>query len=352
MAHFVHVDCTPPSDAVPLDPLQRAGVAALFGRALEQVDTVPGPAGEAIAVASGHVASHPAGARLLLALDTPALAAAEHAAHAAVEEILLSTEEFIGWRVTAAEVRLHAELMLNSLAAADGPDAPPSDPAERARQLRGSSVGHVSDELDENDDAVTDEAALRAMAGRLSYGLDAFGCSRTDDTDTREAAELAAGAAVYAMSVLTDELFADLVTLTAGDCSAEDAGGGLLALDLLPTAFAGQYRPPFVRRFILATASTVQRLTSSPPGRLGSTAEELAFRLLLSEAVGVLETYDLHDDATEDALEAFKDAVLEDGNHERLYDLGADHKAVDVMAWFAPFRPDAAVHPYILDRSN
>lgn len=352
MAYFVHVDCVPPPGTVPLDPLQRAGVAHIFGGLLERLDAVEAPDGSVMEVASSRVGAHPDGAVLLLLLDAPTLELAESATRTAVEEILDAAEEFAGWSVASSEVRLHHEQTRKSLAAADGPDAPPSDLQERARRLRGHTVEDDADDVDEDAEAATQAAALRALAGRLSHGLDAFGYVRPDDADAREAAELAAGAVIYAISVLTDELFADLVALAQDDGTVADSGGESLALGLLPPAFAAQYQPAFVRRFILATAAMVQRLTSPSPSGPGSTAEELAFRLLLSEAVAVLEMYDLYDDAAEAALAAFKDTVFDDFDHERLYDAGLDNVAEDVMAWFEPFHADAPVHPYMLDHGD
>lgn len=349
MAYFVHVDCVPPPGDAPLDALQRAGVAHVFGRLLENLDTVEAPDGSAIEVASTRVGAHPDGTVLLLLLDAPTLESAERATRAAVEEILDAAEEFAGWSVVSCEVRLQDELTRKSLAAADGPDAPPADLQERTRRMRGRPV---EDDADGDDETAAQAAALRALAGRLGHGLDAFGYVSPDDADAREAAELAAGAVVYAICVLTDELFADLVELAEDDRSVADSGGELLALGLLPPAFAAQYGPAFVRRFILATAAMVQQLTSSPRSGLASTAEELAFRLLLSEAVPVLEMYELYDEATKAALAAFKDAVLDDYDHERLYDAGLDNAAADAMAWFEPFHGGAPVHPYLLDHGD
>ncbi|GAA4992366.1 hypothetical protein GCM10023205_76060 [Yinghuangia aomiensis] len=352
MAYFVHVDCVPPPGTAPLDPLQRAGAAHIFGRLLELLDAVEAADGSVMEVASSKVGVHPDGAVLLLLLDAPTLELAESATRTAIEEVLDAAEEFTGWSVASCEVRLHDELTRQSLAAADGPDAPPSDLQERARRLRGHTVVDDADDVDEDAEAAAQATALRALAGRLTHGLDAFGYIRPDDADAREAAELAAGAVVYAISVLTDELFADLVELAQDDRSVADSDAELLALGLLPPAFAAQYQPAFVRRFILATAAMAQRLTSPSPSGPGSTAEELALRLLLSEAVAVLEMYDLYDDATEAPLAAFKDTVFDDYDHERLYDAGLDNAAEDVMAWFQPFQVDAPVHPYVLDHGD
>jgi hypothetical protein len=351
VTYFVHVDCTPPAVAVPLDPLQRAGAAHVFGNLLENLEGIEGPDGLVVEVTSTWVGAHPEGARLLLALEAPALEFAEAAARAVVEEILDAAEELDDWSVATCGVELHDELARQSLAAAEGLNAPPSDLSERARRLR-PIEREEHDEDFADDGSELDEATLRALAGRLCHGLDAFGYSaKQDDGEPRKAAELAAGAVVYAMDILTDELFADLVELAKDDTdlSVEESDSVFFVLELLPEAFAAQYRPDFVRRFILATAAMVQRLTSSSWSGLVSTAEELAFRLLLDEAVPVLEMCDAYDDATRAALATYKAYVFDDYDHEWLFEADLDDELGSVMAWFQPFRPDLHVHPYTLD---
>lgn len=350
MTYFVHVDCAPSADAIPLDPLQRAGAAHVFGDLLGNLESIDGPDGLVVEVTSTWVGAHPEGARLLLALEAPALEFAEDAARAVVEEILATAEELDGWSVATCSVELHDELTRQSLAAAEGPDAPPSDLDERARRLRPIEHNEHGEDLDDEDEL--DTATVRALAGRLCHGLDAFGYSAEAlGEEAREAAELAAGSVVYAIDILTDELFADLVELAKDDTdlSVEESDSVFCALELLPPAFAAQYRPDFVRRFILATAAMVQRLTSSSWSGLVSTAEELAFRLLLDEAVPVLEMCGAYDDATRAALAAYKAYVFDDYDHEWLYDQDPRDELGSVTAWFRPFRPDLHVHPYTID---
>ncbi|WP_436789963.1 hypothetical protein [Yinghuangia sp. YIM S10712] len=209
----------PPWGTAPFDALQRAGVAHIFGASWPRLDAVDGLDGVTVVV--GHwVASYPAGARLVLTLEAPSLESAEGAARLAVGELLGAAEEFAGWSVASCGVELHDQLAQESLAAADGPNAPPSDPEERRRRLRRKSrdADEAEPELDEDEDDGEAEAEapasrLRALAGRLGRGFDAFVFSPAagDGDVSYEEAELAAGAVVAAIDQLTDELFFDLV---------------------------------------------------------------------------------------------------------------------------------------------
>ncbi|HSA50013.1 MAG TPA: hypothetical protein VLH10_07860 [Yinghuangia sp.] len=352
MRYFVHVECVPPPRTAPFDVLQRAGVVHVLDDSLARLEAIDGPDGMVIGVGERWVAAHPAGANLVLTLYAPALEFAEGAARLAVEGLLDAAEELDRRSVTSCEVKLHDELAHESLVAADGPDAPPSDPDERRRRMRPEPRDADEAESAEDDaEAVAPASRLRALAGRLGCGLDAFGFSPAEDSDAaREDAELAAGAVVAAVDQLTDELFFDLVQLSRDENAASAADvAGLLAVGLLPEEFADQYTPAFVRRFILTTASVVERLMSSSRLGLASVAEELALRLLLDDAVGILEMHDLHEE-TELALDTFKTTVYDTDNHDRLYRADAADEHVDVMEWFTPFKPTAYAHPYTVDR--
>lgn len=354
MKYFVQVDCVPPMGTVPFDPLQRAGVAHVFDGLLARLDAVEAPDGTTVELDDHRVASHPEGAQLLLVVDAASLVVAEEAARAMAEEVLDEAEELDDWSVVSCEVKLHDELVQESLAAADGPDAPPSDLGERVRRLRGGPRDAPAAAGPDEAEAAAFGGRLRALAGELCHGLDAFGFSPAEDGKvSREAAGLAAGAVVYTVDLLTDELFADLVELERDEParSLENSGGAFLALELLPPAFAPQYRPLFARKFILAAAAMAERITASSWTGLGCTAEALAFRILLEEAVPVLDMYGLYDEETQLALDAYKDAVHDDDGHEWLYDQDPDGELDNVMEWFEPFRPDIRVHPYTVDRA-
>lgn len=354
MTYFVHVDCVPPSGTPPFDALQRAGVASLFGRALDGLEGADDPHGETVELDDRYVASHPDGAKLLLEVDAPDLETAEAAAGAMVEAVLEAVEEFEDWSIISCGVELHDGLAKEALAAADGPDAPPSDVAERARKLSADVPSVSSAPEPDPQEAERHEAKLRALAGGLAYGWEAFGCGDSGRDVSREDAELAAGALAYAVDLLTDELFADLVELE-GERQAKNVAESdavFFVLELLPPAFAAQYTPLFVRKFILAAAGMVTGLTS--PGWSGpaSTAEELALRLLIDEAIPALEMHDLYDDAVAEAFEAFKDTVFGDDDHEWLYDEDPFDEQDDVAAWFEPLQPTARVHPYTVERGS
>lgn len=349
--YFVHVECVPAAGTPPLDALQRAGASDLLGGTLERLAGVDGPDGVVIELEHRWVATHPEGAKLLLAVDAPTLELAESGARAMAEEVLEAVEGFEGWLVASCEVKLQEDAAHQSLAAADGPGAVPADIGERVRRMRSQHAAGRAVPLDP-EEADERRAVLRALAGRLSVDLSAFGLS-ADSTDkaSREAAELAAGALVYAIDLLSDDLFDDLVELEA-DREAEsvtDSERAFMVLEQLPPAYADQYTPLFVRKFVVATAMLTARLTSPSWAGLLTTAEELALRLLIEEAIPALDLHGLYDDATEEAFAAFKDTVYEDSDHEDLYDTDPDEELVDPDTWFEPFRASTRVHPYTLD---
>jgi hypothetical protein len=345
VTYFVHVDVVPPGGHPPLDALQRAGVAHLLAEALERLEGIDGPDEMSIDLDDFRVGSHPEGALLLLVLDAPVLEFAEEAAHEVVEEIFETTEEFEGWAVSSCEVKLHDGLALESLAGADGPDAPPADPAERARLHRrpepDTNPAQLSDEEVENQCTL-----LRNLAPRLTCFTAAHFCHDTSGALPQATAELAAGALVYAIDLLTDELFGDLVSLAQDDSAdnVEDSDAVFFVLDELPPAFAEQYTGLFVRRFIIAAATVLQRLTSTTWQPPCTTAEALALHLLLQEAIPVLDLHHLYDDDIKSAYAAFRETFLGDLDPEWLYEEDPFDEQDPVADWFTVSGPDTQVH--------
>ncbi|MGW9211598.1 hypothetical protein ACWGR4_32090 [Embleya sp. NPDC055664] len=349
MTYFVHVDVVPPSGHPPLDNLRRAGIASLLAEPLERLEGVDGPDDMRIDLDDFRVGSHPEGALVLMELNAPALEFAETAAREVVEEILENTEGLEEWVVASCEVKLHDALARKSLAAADGPDAPPADPAERA-------LLHRRPVPDPNVGAPTHEEVerycrrLRSLAPRLTC----FAAARFGHTDSdplpHATVELAAGALVYAIDLLTDELFGDLVSLAEDEVAdhVEDSDADFFILDELPPAFAEQYTELFVRRFIIAAAGVTQRLTSTAWHPPATTAEALALHLLLQEAVPVLDIHGLYDHDIKSAYAAFREAVLGDLDPEWLYEEDPFDEQGSVTDWFKTFGSDTRVHFYTL----
>ncbi|OPC77905.1 hypothetical protein B4N89_37275 [Embleya scabrispora] len=351
MTYFVHVDVVPPSGHPPLDNLQRAGIARLLAEPLEHLDGVDGPDDMSIDLDDFRIGSHPEGALVLLELDAPALEFAETAAREVVEEILGNTEGLEEWAVASCEVKLHDALARKSLAAADGPDAPPADPAERARlHRRPVPDPHPNPGTPTAEEVETYCGRLRSLAPRLTrFPAGRFGHD-TSNPLPHATVELAAGALVYAIDPLIDELFGDLVSLAEDEVAdhVEDSDADFFILDELPPAFAEQYTELFVRRFIIAAAGVTQRLTSTTWHPPATTAEALALHLLLQEAIPVLDIHGLYDHDIKSAYAAFREALLGDLDPEWLYEEDPFDERNPVTDWFKTFGSDTRVHFYTL----
>ncbi|WP_326854552.1 hypothetical protein [Actinocrinis sp.] len=350
MTYAVHVDIEPPAGSPELDPLQREGVAALLDGRIARIASIDGPDDMQAEIDDYRVAVHPTGALLLMMTDAPALEFAEGAIRHVVDQILEDTELLADWTVVKARVELNDQLALESLAAADGPDAPPPDPRQRA-------AAHAT--APETTAGMTDEtreemrARLDRYADRLTgFSLADFGAYQPDDDFDDEdggawvpnaQARLAAGALVWAIETLIDELFQDIETLARDDADTEEC----LVLSALPPRCADQYTGLFAKRFLVTTIALTSRLTGPHHAPLASVAEELALRLLIEQAHVVLDLYDLADPETDHALASLKDAAYEDYDHEDLYDEDDDSTAnPDASTWFAPFNATRHAHFY------
>lgn len=360
MTYAVTVDVGLPEGASELDALQREGVVLLLRRGLDSIEGIEGPDGMEVELLDDVVAVYPGGALLKLFVDAPALEFAEDATREAIEVLLERTELLAGWQITRCEVELHPDLLQESLDAADGPDAPPADPAERARRHAAAEAASGPSGLgDAEVEAMRHK--LRSLATRLAaFPPESFGYS--DDEEKRrvdrETAEVAAGALVYAIDLLVDELFGDLAGLEEDGPSLEESDGPFMILEDLPPQFALQYTVLFVRRLIVTAVALTGRFTQPHFGRLSCVAEELLMRLLLTHAEVAADTYGLLTDELRTAWEVFADEVYDDMDHEWLYDPAADdidqdpglaHLGIAPMGvkdWFTPFDEEGHVHPY------
>ncbi|MET9759559.1 hypothetical protein ABZ016_10935 [Streptomyces sp. NPDC006372] len=353
MTYVVTVDTRIPEHTPEMDPLQRAGAVALIEDGFDSVEAIEGPGdgGEA-ELLDAIVAVHPGGALLKVFVDASALELAEEAVRLVVSELLEQSELLADWRIARCEVELHPELAQESLDAADGPDAPPDDPADR--KARHSERPTTEDEPEEGKESHGAEAVrdhMLTLAAELrSFPPTMFGTSPED-------AKLAAGALVYTMNVLVDELFQDVQTLTEEGTSAAECNEPLWHFEDLPERYALQYDARFARRFLVTVIAMTTRFTNGSFQQLSCVAEELALRLLLHETNVTLETYGLLDDGVSAALETFAGNVYEDMDHEWLYDDSMDGidesdagpaLGVAPMAfrtWFTPFEEGSYVHP-------
>ncbi|MGW1213737.1 hypothetical protein ACWD5F_29380 [Streptomyces sp. NPDC002499] len=399
MTYVVTVDTCIPEGTPEMDPLQRAGAVALIEDGFDSVRAVEGPDGVEVDVLDTIVAVHPGGALLKVVVDAPALELAEESVQALVDELLERSELLADWTIDRCEVELHPDLARQSLDAAEGPDAPPDDPAARkARHTGGPTTESTDGGYDAEAKTATVRRQMLELADQLrSFSPAAFGVIEDegeggggedaekegegaggdgDGTGVPPAsARLAAGALVYAIDFLVDELFEDVQVLTQEEATVAECEGPLWHLERLPDRYALNYDARFSRRFLVTVIAMTTRFTDGSFQRLSCVAEELALRFLLSQATTTLELYGLLDDDVSAALDAFAGNVYEDMGHEWLYDdsmdgiggiggiqgvegadgvdgiggaaAGAAPGGVPVAfkAWFTPFNEGRYVHP-------
>ncbi|MEU4076394.1 hypothetical protein [Streptomyces venezuelae] len=377
---MVTVETRLPDGAVVLDPLQQVGTSTLLEHGFDAVEAIEGPDGIEIDVVETIVAVHPGGAILKVFVRAPSLEIAEHAVGSVAADVLERSELLADWVVESSEVKLHIDLTRESLEAADGPDAPPSDLQARRAQhaarsadavrtagdgsgargeggaAAGSGDGEGAGDGDEGgrgsgDGRTADHRAhIRGLAPRLSSftpasfhgeeepderahdaeghderAHDAEGHDEREHDEEApgrgaEAVELAAGALVYASDVLIDELYDDVQTLADEATTVADCGSELWHLDALPPRYAGTYDELFARRFLVTAIALTTRFTDGSFQRLGCLAEELVLKLLVEQAHATLDLYGLLDHDTAEALDRFADGVYEDRDFEWLYD--------------------------------
>ncbi len=355
-----------------MDPLQRVGAVALIEDGFASVEGIEGPDGIEVDLLDSIVAVYPGGALLKVFVDAPALEFAEDAVRSVVGELLDRSELLSDWRLERCEVELHPELAQESLAAADGPDAPPDDPvARKARHAESAAAESDGDDYDAEAEAKAVRGQMLTLADELrAFPPVMFGVLDGEDDEedigsefavSPEEARLAAGALVYATDILVDELFQDVQTLTQEDTSAAECEGPLWHFEDLPERYALQYDARFARRFLVTVIAMTTRFTDGSFQQLSCVAEELALRLLLNETNVTLETFGLLDDGVSAALDAFTNNVYEDMDHEWLYDDsmdGIDESAAGAAlgvapmgfkAWFSPFNEGRYVHPSAAD---
>ncbi|MBB5998813.1 hypothetical protein HNR25_002564 [Streptomonospora salina] len=346
------MDTAIPDGGAQLDSLQREGALRVFGQALEGVEPIKGPDGMEVDLFDCAIAVHAEGVLLTLMLDAPALEFAEAAGRALIEELLEAVELLSGWTVQHSGVELHPDSLAESLAAADGPDAPPDDlGARRSRYL----APQAPPSGPSPEEAAARRACLQALAPRLkAFSPVSFGGGDPGEEDgaagfgvDQGAADLAAGALFEASVAVLDELFMDVHELWTEDTAVAGCDGPLMRLEDLPERFAEHYTAGFARRFLVTAVALTTRFTDGTFRSLGSVAEELALRLLLGQARTILDIHGLLDEGGP-ALDTFAESVHEGRDRAWLYsDVPAEDGAAAVTAWFLPFDDtDRYVHPF------
>ncbi|WP_229075028.1 hypothetical protein [Actinoplanes sp. DH11] len=322
----------PPATTL-LDPLQVEGVASLLDRLLDQLEGAHNEDGDdEVVVVRYWIGAHPEGALVLLVLDADSLVIAEAAARDAMQQLLEHSEHLTDWLVDTCEVGFNQQFVDAGLQAADGPDVPPADPAERARWLAEQSqppiaMAGVDAEIDWRKYVIDHASQLRA------FDSDVFGLG--DDEDT---ARLAAGALIFACTLVIDELFQDIATLAKSKASIADTDDVFMVLDDLPERFAQHYNGRFARQFLIAAVTITGRLTAdgwAPPSCI---AEALALHVVVENAKVLLDGHDLLDNdiVLDEIYNGFDDAAYEDLDHEWLYrrDLDGFEDDEDFTSYF------------------
>lgn len=357
MDYAVTADLEPPTGVDRLDPLQQEGIAAVLDRYLAMVEGVSGPGDADIDVLDYRITVHQTGANVLLALDAPALAAAEEAAASVLHELIGDSEVLADWSVEHSEVRLTEDEFNQRLAAAENPGN--DDELEAA----------VEEALDTSvTEPAMDVEHWRTRLIELSGQLRAFPAETFGDAPVRSAGQIAAGSLIHGIRVVTDELFYDELALAINNATVADAVG-LLVLEELPPCYAHRYDSHFARSFLLSAAAVASRLTTQEWDGPRTVAESLALRLIINEARVVLEAAELMDWTTSGAVFAqFTEQAFGDVTHEDLYAidfaLGGQDELVPVKhadevegalreqglafeQWFRTRGEPAGQHPYL-----
>ncbi|MEV4939201.1 hypothetical protein [Streptomyces zaomyceticus] len=368
MRYVVTVETRLPDGSDELEALEQVGASVLLERGFDAVEGIEGPDGVEIDVLEAIVAVHPGGAILKVFVHAPSLEIAEEAVGSVAGEVLERSELLSDWLVESSEVKLHLDLTRESLEGADGPEAPSSDLEVRRARHRAEPAAPSDTEFARIPD--DHEAQIRALAPRLgSFTLASFGGGGPEEPEEgeetyavgAEAAELAAGALVYAAEVLIDELYDDVRTLAEEESTVAECESELWHLDRLPPRYAPRYDERFARRFLVTAVALTTRFTDGSFDRLGCLAEELVLKMLLEEAHATLDLFGLLGGEVADALECFTTGVYEDTDFELLYDDSRDGIDEDpdlnamgitplgIRTWFTPFDSGGYVHPYAAD---
>jgi hypothetical protein len=345
-----------------MDPLQIEGAASLLSRVLDDIDAVDGPEGVEVVLDRYWVGAHPEGASVLLVLEADSLPVAEEAAREVMVSVLERSELLADWRLTKCEVALDEHFAEAGIQAPDDAELPPADPAERAIWHRRERQAVADPDRPEG------EIDWREWTMRHAEQLRAFNREVFDGADGQsDEARLAAGALIFASTLLVDELFEDIETLRAsGDDTVADGDGAFFVLDGLPDRFAHRYDLRFTRNFLIAAIVVTGRLAQPYWASPASVAEALALHVLVERARAFLEMHDLLDaDTIIDLYSGFEDAAFDDLDHQWLYqreldgfegdeDFTTRMRVTNMRAeeWFQPVsHSDAHVHPYTIDVS-
>lgn len=161
-------------------------------------------------------------------------------------------------------------------------------------------------------------------------------------------ARLLAGLLWNSSSILLDQLFRDLGTLSKLETITASDIAGTSVLTSLPPQFASNYGTKFTQKFIVVAADVTACLVRgwTAPGCL---AAELAVRCLLDQADITVDIYEL--DLPEGWRAQVEEVLLEDADSEALYAgsldvLEDDAARLGFEHWFKPYNNWHTVPPY------
>ena len=159
---------------------------------------------------------------------------------------------------------------------------------------------------------------------------------------------LLAGLLWNSSSILIDQLFRDLGTLSALETVTASDIAGTSVLSSLPPQFASSYDSKFTQKLIVVAADVTASLVRgwTAPGCL---AAELAVRCLLDQAEITEDIYEL--DLPEDWRAQVEEVLLEDADSEALFSdsldvLEDDADRLGFEYWFKPYNAWDTVPPY------
>ena len=159
---------------------------------------------------------------------------------------------------------------------------------------------------------------------------------------------LLAGLLWNSSSILLDQLFRDLATLSKLELVTAADVAGTSVLSSLPPQFASDYDVKFTQKLVVVAADVTACLVRgwTDPGCL---AAELAVRCLLDQAEITEDIYEL--DLPEDWRAEVEEVLLGDADSEALYSdsldvLEDDADKLGFEHWFTPYASWHAVPPY------
>lgn len=235
--------------------------------------------------------------------------------------------------------------------------------------LKAGSIGGMSaDDDDITEELLADADKLTGLSLEL-LGLDPHPDDMTPEQrllfDPEDLAEMAAvpaedrqnavrqtrllaGLLWNSSSILIDQLFRDLGTLSALESATPADIAGTSVLSSLPPQFAASYDAKFTQKFIVVAADITACLVRgwTAPGCL---AAELAVRCLLDQAEITEDIYEL--DLPEDWRAQVEEVLLEDADSEALFSdsldvLEDDADRLGFEYWFRPYNSWDTVPPY------